>query len=293
MASTVVWHNNYGYSAYADWGSWSAHALLLGYLEQQPLYNAANFNLGVWITPGYPTNQTVALNFNNTFICPSDGICPLIPSNGLRWGGWNHNYFASAGSSTFPGISSNKSLSETNGLFQITAGKVTSFSSVTDGTSKTNAFGEALIGQNDARNRFRTGVFPDPPNAGGALLYASSNPKLVIQDLETCMAAYQAGTRLNGCNKGSRWAVGGVGTSLFNTIVPPSSSQYPFDACTFFTGGGTDGGEYQNANSNHPGGANFAFGDGSVHFIKSSISMPTYWALGSRNGGELLSSDSY
>lgn len=43
----------------------------------------------------------------------------------------------------------------------------------------------------------------------------------------------------------------------------------------------------------HPGGANFAFCDGSVHFLKQSISMPTYAALGSRNGGEVISADSY
>jgi prepilin-type N-terminal cleavage/methylation domain-containing protein/prepilin-type processing-associated H-X9-DG protein len=45
--------------------------------------------------------------------------------------------------------------------------------------------------------------------------------------------------------------------------------------------------------SRHPGGANFAFADGSVHFLKNSISMFTYCALGSRSGGEVLSSDSY
>lgn len=43
----------------------------------------------------------------------------------------------------------------------------------------------------------------------------------------------------------------------------------------------------------HPGGANFAYADGSVHFLKQSISMPTYAALGSRAGGEVLSADSY
>jgi prepilin-type processing-associated H-X9-DG protein len=43
----------------------------------------------------------------------------------------------------------------------------------------------------------------------------------------------------------------------------------------------------------HPGGANFAFCDGSVHFLKQSISMPTYCALGSRNGGEVVSADQY
>jgi len=45
--------------------------------------------------------------------------------------------------------------------------------------------------------------------------------------------------------------------------------------------------------SEHPGGANFCFADGSVKFLKASISMPTYCALGSRNGGEVVSADSY
>ena len=47
------------------------------------------------------------------------------------------------------------------------------------------------------------------------------------------------------------------------------------------------------ATSNHPGGANFCFIDGSVHFLKSSISMQTYWSLGTRANGEVISSDSY
>jgi prepilin-type N-terminal cleavage/methylation domain-containing protein/prepilin-type processing-associated H-X9-DG protein len=45
--------------------------------------------------------------------------------------------------------------------------------------------------------------------------------------------------------------------------------------------------------SMHPGGANFAFADGSVRFLKKSISMPTYCALGSRAGGEVVSADAF
>jgi prepilin-type N-terminal cleavage/methylation domain-containing protein/prepilin-type processing-associated H-X9-DG protein len=40
--------------------------------------------------------------------------------------------------------------------------------------------------------------------------------------------------------------------------------------------------------SKHPGGCNFVFVDGSVKFIRESIDMKTYKALGSRNGGETI-----
>jgi len=45
--------------------------------------------------------------------------------------------------------------------------------------------------------------------------------------------------------------------------------------------------------SRHPGGSNFALADGSVRFLKNSINMATYCALGSRAGGEVVSADSY
>ena len=47
------------------------------------------------------------------------------------------------------------------------------------------------------------------------------------------------------------------------------------------------------ATSNHPGGVNVCFADGSVRFIKDSVNVQTWWALGSRNQNEVVSSDSY
>ena len=47
------------------------------------------------------------------------------------------------------------------------------------------------------------------------------------------------------------------------------------------------------ATSNHPGGVNVGFADGSVKFIKDTINLQTWWALGSRNGGEIVSADAY
>jgi prepilin-type processing-associated H-X9-DG protein len=45
--------------------------------------------------------------------------------------------------------------------------------------------------------------------------------------------------------------------------------------------------------SRHPGGVNSLFGDGSVHFVKNSISPPIWVGLNSIQGAEVLSADAY
>ncbi len=47
------------------------------------------------------------------------------------------------------------------------------------------------------------------------------------------------------------------------------------------------------ASSYHSGGVNTLFGDGSVRFVKNSVSGSTWRALGSVAGGEVLSADQY
>jgi len=47
------------------------------------------------------------------------------------------------------------------------------------------------------------------------------------------------------------------------------------------------------ASSQHPGGVNCLFMDGSVKFIKSTINLNTWLALGSVDGGETISADAY
>ena len=50
---------------------------------------------------------------------------------------------------------------------------------------------------------------------------------------------------------------------------------------------------HQAARSYHPGGVNVGFCDGSVKFIKSTVSLTTWRALGTRAGNEAISADGY
>jgi prepilin-type processing-associated H-X9-DG protein len=43
--------------------------------------------------------------------------------------------------------------------------------------------------------------------------------------------------------------------------------------------------------SRHPGGLQFAFADGSVHFVATAINLDLYRALASIQGGEAASAD--
>ncbi|MHC5538827.1 H-X9-DG-CTERM domain-containing protein, partial [Singulisphaera rosea] len=47
------------------------------------------------------------------------------------------------------------------------------------------------------------------------------------------------------------------------------------------------------ASSNHPGGVNTLFGDGSVRYVKNTVSPIVWRALGTIAGGEVVSADQY
>jgi prepilin-type N-terminal cleavage/methylation domain-containing protein/prepilin-type processing-associated H-X9-DG protein len=289
LGGCSAYSNGYG-PEITSWGTFSAHALMLGYLEQQPLYNACNFNWAVWWGSGWNVNFTVSNSIVNTFICPSDGMSPVSPA-GSQWSGYTNNYLASAGTTTNGALGPG---ADSTGVFT-QAGNDYGLQNITDGSSNTIGFGESLIGSTVQGVMWRDGPVTPTPNAGGGPFYdANQNIAAVMTDLQVCQLALQNEASGSYNDKGARWSINAFALTLFNTIVPPSSSTYTFACCNMgVTSSGCDGGEYQNTSSNHPGGANFLFCDGSVHFLKSSISMRTYWALGTKANGEVISSDSY
>jgi prepilin-type processing-associated H-X9-DG protein len=50
---------------------------------------------------------------------------------------------------------------------------------------------------------------------------------------------------------------------------------------------------FSKASSKHSVGVNCLFADGSVKFIKDSISQATWWSLGTRANGEVVDASSY
>jgi prepilin-type N-terminal cleavage/methylation domain-containing protein/prepilin-type processing-associated H-X9-DG protein len=294
-------YNTTGYNI--GWGSWSAQALLLSYLEQGPLYNAANFSWVTCCAQGFPTNSTVTETLLAAFVCPSDGLSPVRASGTWgsaaslscwQWTGTTNNYLASLGTTTAYGGLGSKG----TGVFT-QGGVVYGMQAITDGSSNTIAFGESLVGDGTVETvKWRDGPIVAQQGQAVALLDISTNPTGVLADLAACALGLQtqntatAGTQNQ---KGFRWSNSDGGFGLFNTIVPPNSLTYPFAWCAMGRSSGSNAsdGPYQCTSSNHPGGCNFAFCDGGVRFLKSSINIKTYWALGTRANGEVISSDSY
>jgi prepilin-type N-terminal cleavage/methylation domain-containing protein/prepilin-type processing-associated H-X9-DG protein len=299
---------SYNSTSTSGWGTWSAQSLMLGYLEQMPLYNASNFSWVVGFGPGFPINSTVSTSFISVFVCPSDGLTTR-PSGTwgqaaslscFQWTGTTNNYFASTGTSTdYSG-----KMKDITGLFT-EGGRVYGANDVLDGTSNTIAFGEALVGDGTIEQvKWRDGPVLTQNSAvctGGwcGVYDISTNFTGTLADLNACTQGFavQKSTGPGNENqKGFRWGEDMGGMALFNTIIPPTSTQFPFGWCAIARSSpnsNASDGQYQGANSNHPGGANFLFADGSVHFLKSSINIRTYWALGTKGNGEILSSDSY
>ncbi|AMV36155.1 DUF1559 domain-containing protein [Planctomyces sp. SH-PL62] len=275
-----------------NWGTFGAHAYLLPYLEQTPLYNSCNFDLACYPrTPAYSdltwSNATVWDTKVSAFMCPSDGYVGIENFN---------NYFGNIGTGT------DTTSSNSNGLFANQSAY--GIGHVTDGTSNTIAATEMLVGAGGSWDE-KTGALNFSGTTekyrwyksglSGALNYRDARQDIigVMGMAATCQASISSPSFRT--NTGYRWAQGTAGFTFVNIIIPPMSSRFTFSACRWGCndGCGADTGSLFGISSHHSGGVNVGMADGSVRFIKSSIDQNTWMALGSRDGGEVVSADGY
>jgi prepilin-type processing-associated H-X9-DG protein len=274
---------------------------MLPELEQTPLYNAMNFST---FTLVQAQNTTGGYTQLASLLCPSESISQRP---GFPWA--TSSYVNNQGG---PGPIAAWTGVVVPGPNLWTAGQngniaPFSFASVTDGTSNTAMFSERLIGIYEPSGGPYVGI-PLNSNRAKRALYQLQIQLTADQGIAGIQAALNF---ISACKSlpGSTVSVPytyttafdwhstmawlGTNISYFHFMTPNSISCA--DTNAEGVAGAPWGGSISaiSANSNHPGGINVGFADGSVKFIKDTISLPTWWALGTRNGGEVISADSY
>jgi prepilin-type N-terminal cleavage/methylation domain-containing protein/prepilin-type processing-associated H-X9-DG protein len=268
------------------WWPWAAY--ILPQMEMTNLYNAINFSVHAQFTfdnnaggDASPEHSTVYQTIINTYQCPSDDSTKLFTN--LNWvsvpeiigneqnftgavtcyvANWgdmrtsNPTFDQYAGDPLVNGALSWGCNNSFRGMFgDCSNGAVVTIAGVTDGTSNT-----LLVGENS-------------PYYNGSLLWTNGNgiysSTVIPLNWRTNLQDGQVDVDGTICNL----------SQLNNSL----GAVHCFRNQTYNYG----------FKSKHPGGANFAMADGSVRFIKQSISPRPYNALGSRAGGEILSADSY
>ena len=250
------------------WGI-TLYVNMLPFLEQQPLYNGWNFNYGYDNLYGTTARSATVIS---ALLCPAD----IIPTNPIQNGTTSNEWYGitsyggNAGSQSHP---FNQVTSD--GIFFYTGPAAPGFSqvtiaSVTDGLSNTLFFGERSHYDPNYDTFATPGWTFFSQTMGMWGWWASSSGGYGLSDVAE--STYSPINYLVPIAYGSPGATGLSATTFTTTYEYPRINAF---------------------GSLHPGGANFAMVDGSVRFIKQSIAMPTYHGLGTRAGGEVISSDAY
>jgi prepilin-type N-terminal cleavage/methylation domain-containing protein/prepilin-type processing-associated H-X9-DG protein len=287
-------------------GLFSWHASILPQVEQTAAYNALNFAIGntdncgrsnvydlATISVGHP-NATVARTIVTTFLCPSDsyeiadtmGSSRPAPQNYAGNVGWTPDT-----SGPLPG----SRLGKHNGFIGLVnpvhrvdwhTGPV-GIQQITDGTSNTAAVSERRIARTTTIPSGFGARMAEPISTSSFCAGNAGRPRTLGDWVPYCKSITSPDpnwTIYHGRSWLSGWSRSG---SVYMHVMPVNERN-----CHLY-GGEDDGNNLITASSVHPGGINVLFGDGSVRFLKSTVSNPIWWAIGSRNGGEVLSADAY
>ena len=279
----------------------SMKARILPAMEMLTVYNTLNFSYAF----NQAQNATAGSTSIASFLCPSDGNIVQRASShyvgALNFG--NNSYYNNIGTL----------LSLKGGVFDGPAyimgaayGGTVTLASIIDGTSNTAMFSENLKGP--------TGLFTAAggPSSVGSLWImsisitatapASPNRGSLGTNLKYFTQTYCMGgnpTVSIYTSNGDAWIASGNGEGGgYSHVNTPNLRNCWGANQDSWTPDGYDGNQYTwgnmiTAKSNHPGGVNMLFLDGSVKFLRNSVDPGAYGALGTMAGGEVIGSDAY
>lgn len=244
----------------------SVQMFLLNFIEQNNLCNT----MDMMMPADDMANSVSQATTVPIYLCPSDPMTNLPP------GMAGTNYRANFGVS----IVNSYGASDTNkvnakmpppdgGFFVDSRFRMTDIS---DGTSNTAAFSEHIKGDfsnaisTPDADTYQPGTYPSTPDDALAQCKAIDVTNLAFQ---------------GDSNAGAPWVQDGHTRTRYYHAFPPGSRSCLFPPERVST----------TANSFHGNGVNVALFDGSVHFVTNSVSLATWRALGTRNGGETLGND--
>ena len=229
-------------------GTWynsgSPFVFMLQYLEQGNAYNAANLSTEMLTCP----NTTVVMMGISTLWCPSDPYVaqPVNQVAAQTFSGW------------CPGASVNMRYTSYSGNFGMYYG---------EGNNPTNASFQQAVSQMNGV------IYGSSATTIGAITDGTSNTFLFIE------TTYGIKDPTYGGNKW--WIQGHPGQTLAGSYYPVNvGKKISFDVDNKSARGIASAA----AGSYHPGGANIAFCDGSVHFIKETIAT---WPMDPVSGNPL------
>jgi prepilin-type N-terminal cleavage/methylation domain-containing protein/prepilin-type processing-associated H-X9-DG protein len=281
--------NNTSNSCYRLTPDFSMKGRILPFLEQAALDNALNFSQ----TTMAVQNTTCRCAQINTFVCPSDGNNPgqsfTLSTGGFSGNPGSTNYPNTIG--TFAPESSSFTVDGPAYYVGVTApmSSTVTLASIIDGTSNTAIWSE-FVRYGPGSAQITGNVYQDTKDSAKvagvlATIAANCQAATVLATQTTNLSSSDDGI------KGIDWLFQHCGAGgCYSHIQTPNKK-----GC-YFTGSNTAGHPTSTiigASSRHPGGVNVCFLDGSVKFVKDSVSPQSWWALATKAGGEVISADSY
>jgi prepilin-type processing-associated H-X9-DG protein len=283
-------HDSYGhfpsgkgpsYAGSPGYARWGQMADLLPFIEQDNLYKSIDFTQApstpgmggiINFMPAYSNvNLQACQTAVKTYICPSD---PAPQQS--NWPG-QCNYLGNLGTTYMCDVSEQNPSTvdpsaRADGIFYFHSH--VRIADIKDGTTNTAMFSEKLRGQG----------YPNPRTD----MYVMPNQSSIDATYATCNGTNTSTATPLTSKQGYSWVMGEMCCTTYNHVSTPNTLSC---AGTPFPGTMANMAMQVSASSQHTGGVNVALCDGSVRFVSNGISLTTWRALGSRDGGEVLGPD--